>query len=180
MPTPTMRSITGCAEQIRGQRPLSNPLQRGRPEKRLFLLGAVLLLGACKGQNTADSVAERFVDAYYIEFNHAKAMKLTIGPAKRRLEREIELVKTARKELRVEPNKARVYYSSPERRALDKTRVHYKFNLDIRKGVSAFGRPVSVMVAIRDGQWKVLGFRELDAVAPGQRGNEVVGTSTSP
>ncbi len=159
---------------------LTNPLQGGRPENRLLPLLGLLLLTACQDTSTADGVAQAFVDAYYIEFSHEKAKTFTVGPATRRLDKELALVSMARQRLRVEPNKARVYYEKPKRRALDKSRVHFTFDLDVRRGTSKFSRTVFVMTTLRDGKWKVLGFREEGEPAPGKREIEAVGTSTSP
>jgi hypothetical protein len=126
------------------------------------VLFAFLALAACKAANDSDHVAAAFVDAYYVEFDHARAKTVASGGALRRIEREEQLVADAREQMQVEDRKARVYYSPPVKRQVGEDMVHYTYQLDIRQSGNQQDQMVVVMLAKRDGAWKVIQFREGD------------------
>jgi hypothetical protein len=125
------------------------------------VLFALLSLTGCKGTNDSDHVAGAFVDAYYVEFDHARAKALAAGGALRRIEEEEKLVREARAQMQVEDRKARVYYSDPAKRQVSDELAHYTYQLDVRQANGAqSAQTVVVMLARRDGVWKVIEFRE--------------------
>lgn len=135
------------------------------------LLFAFLGLAACKSSDGPDAVANAFVDAYYVEFDHARAKALATGGARRRIEEEERLVADARREMQIESRKARVYYSDPAKRQVRDDLVHYTYQLDIRASDDQQAQEVVVMLANRgrggggrggEGGWKVMQFREGD------------------
>jgi hypothetical protein len=137
------------------------------------LVVAFLGLGACKSAESADGVADAFVDAYYVEFDHARAKALSTAGALRRIEQEERLVADAREQMQVESRKARVYYSDPAKRQVRDDMVHYTYQLDVRASGSQRDQQVVVMLAKREGSWKVVQFREGD-----ERAEQPTKTST--
>lgn len=131
--------------------------------EKIALTGVLVAFGAlfgCSSKGDPDAVANAFVDAYYIEFDLDRAKALAVGGALRRLEAEEKLVAEARKQVQVESRKARVYYDAPTKRQVEAGMVHYTYNLDIRQSGGQVQRKAIVMVAKRDGAWKVVRFRE--------------------
>lgn len=125
-------------------------------------LAAVVLLGLFGCRNEADPavVADHFVDAYYIEFDFLRAKTYAAGGALERLDRELALVDAARQRTEIARAKARVYYEAPERRQVGDDMFHATYPLEIREGHQVLARQAVVMVAKKDGAWKVIQFRE--------------------
>ncbi len=136
----------------------------------MFLLGitcASFAELACKGSSGPDAVAAAFVDAYYIEYDFARALTYADGAAKSRLEEEKKLVDDARQKTELQYAKTHVYYDMPEKRAVGDDLVHYTFHLDIQQGTSKLARTAVVMLARQSGkprgaadEWRVIAFRE--------------------
>jgi hypothetical protein len=126
------------------------------------LAGLCLLVGvsACKSEQDPAVVADRFVDAYYLEFDIAKARTFAAGAAIERLQQEEDLAKAAREKMQIAASKARVYYEAPERRPIGDDMFHATYPLEIREGTSLIARKAIIMVAKRDGAWRVIQFRE--------------------
>src|SRR5690348_13430700 len=106
-----------------------------RPRRISFLsplLPALLLASACGGMKNPGSVADKFVDRYYVESDQQAARELAAGTALLRLQDELNLVREGRMggPLR-DVRQVRVYY---KRSAIegqgDERRVDYR--LDIR------------------------------------------------
>ncbi len=131
---------------------------------RCGLLIAFWGLVACKSASDSDAVADGFVDAYYVEFDHARARTFATAGALRRIDQEEQLVLDARQQIQMEERKARVYYSDPVKREVGEDMVHYTYQLDIRNGDREIAQPVLVMLGKQDGLWKVIQFREIREV----------------
>ena len=124
---------------------------------------AVLLLAACGGMKDPASVADSFVDKYYVESDQDRALPLTTGIATMRLKDELNLTAEARRGstggMQVRPE--RVYY---KRRALDGTgdKRNAEYDLDIRpQGGGDLQRTARVdLVQQKDGSWRVSNFSE--------------------
>ena len=86
-----------------------------------FILGlcAVFSAGACTKATDANSVADRFIDAYYLEFNFDGALKMTAGSATRRIEAERKLASESRASGALAGARAKVYYETPEHLEVD-------------------------------------------------------------
>ena|GEM_PF-5989179 len=142
---------------------------------------------ACKETNESASVANNFVDAYYLEFNFNKALLFAAASARMRIENEQELAKKARSEGALNPGKVKVYYSEPEHRMMNDRMAHYTYSLETSVGTTRLTNRVLVMTANRDGKWKVIAFRELGrpgsgentGAAPGQRFRDALGDSAA-
>lgn len=135
-------------------------------------------LSGCKPSDDPDAVADGFVDAYYIEFDHARALTFAHGGALRRIEDEAKLVDHARSKTAIQEAKIRVYYSAPEKRVVGDDMVNYRYVLDIRRGAEKLEKPTVIMVARRDGRWRVIQFREDGAPEP-RVGDRPVDVATS-
>ncbi len=123
---------------------------------------ALLLLAACGGMKDAGSVADKFVDRYYVESDQQSALPLTTGVATLRLEDELKLTKEARQGnpgMQLRP--VRVYYS---RKSLtgDGAAREADYELDIRpQGGGELQRGAHLtLLRQQDGTWRVSGFSE--------------------
>jgi hypothetical protein len=125
-------------------------------------LALALLLAACGGMKDAASVADKFVDRYYVESDQDAALPLATGIAAMRLQDELKLTREARQGnpgMQLRP--VRVYY---KRKALtgggDEREADYE--LDIRpQGGGDLQRGAHLTLARQqDGTWRVSQFSE--------------------
>jgi hypothetical protein len=123
---------------------------------------AAALLLACGGMKDAGSVANKFVDRYYVEADQDQALPLTTGIATMRLEDELKLTKEARQGnpgMTLRP--VRVYYT---RKALTGSGASREadYELDIRpQGGGDLQRGAHLTLAQQpDGTWRVSNFSE--------------------
>jgi hypothetical protein len=124
---------------------------------------AALLLAACgEKMKDASSVADKFVDTYYVESDQVSAMKLTSGVASLRLRDELKLADEGRgggalRDLR----QVRVYYKRGSLEGDGNSRSAV-YKLDIRpQGGGALHRDAHVdLVRLADGTWRVARFSE--------------------
>ncbi|MBK6685527.1 MAG: hypothetical protein IPG45_13745 [Deltaproteobacteria bacterium] len=135
------------------------PAAKAQSYRGLAYLLPLVLLG-CRSEADPAVVADHFVDAYYIEFDFVRAKTYAVGGALERLERELALVDAARQRTEIAQAKARVYYEQPERRQVGDDMFHATYPLEIREGHQVLSRQAVVMVAKKDGAWKVVQFRE--------------------
>ncbi len=129
------------------------------PRKLLF----EILLTACGGMKDPASVADKFVDKYYVESDQDSALQYTTGVATMRLKDELGLTAEARRgggppmQLRQQ----RVYYS---RKALegDADQRTAVYELDIRpQGGGNLEREATLRLLRQpDGTWRVSDFSE--------------------
>jgi hypothetical protein len=123
----------------------------------------LVVVAACGGMKDPASVADSFVDKYYVESDQDRAMPLTTGIATMRLKEELNLTAEARRGstggMQVRPE--RVYY---KRRTLDGTgdKRNAEYDLDIRpQGGGDLQRTARVdLVQQKDGSWRVSNFSE--------------------
>lgn len=125
-------------------------------------LTALLALVACGGMKSPGSVADRFVDKYYVESDQDRALPLTTGVAAMRLRDELLLTAEARRSQSGMPmRQVRVYYA---RKALTGEGAvrEADYELDIRpQGGGELQRLAHVKVAQQaDGTWRVTDFSE--------------------
>jgi hypothetical protein len=126
---------------------------------------ALLLVAtaACGSMKDPTSVADKFVDKYYVESDQDRALPFTTGIATMRLHEELKLTAEARggttSGMQVRPE--RVYY---KRRALDgsgdKRGVDY--DIDIRPQGGGDLQRIAHLDLERqpDGSWRVVNFAE--------------------
>lgn len=158
------------------------PARRRSAFARLVVVAALAAGAAACGKgsqrrapsNSASDVADRFVDYYFVEIDQDKALPLTTGDARRRIEEELEAVKQIRQD-GYGPEKARphVYY---ERVSLstdgDGHRARAVYDITIQHGSDRSRR--HALVSLHDqegGQWRVAFFAVKDGPAPRRPGN---------
>jgi len=128
--------------------------------RKVFLTAAAVL--ACGGMKDPASVADKFVDKYYVESDQVGAMPLTSGVAAMHLKDELALTAEARRGTSGMPlRQVRVYYS---RKALigDGPKREADYELDIRpQGGGELQRLAHLQIAQQpDGTWRVTDFSE--------------------
>ena len=121
-----------------------------------------LALAACGGMKDAASVADKFVDRYYVESDQDGALPLTTGIAALRLKDELNLTREARQGNAGMPlRQVRVYYKRKALTGDDAERVA-DYELDIRpQGGGSLQRGAQVTLSRQqDGTWRVSRFSE--------------------
>jgi len=123
---------------------------------------ALLVFAACGGMKDAGSVANKFVDHYYVEADQDSALPLTTGIATMRLEEELKLTKEARQGnpgMQLRP--VRVYYTRKGLTGSGASR-EVDYELDIRpQGGGDLQRGAHITLAQQpDGTWRVSNFSE--------------------
>ena len=128
------------------------------------LLALALVIGACGGMKDPASVADKFVDKYYVESDQDRALEFTTGIATMRLKDELKLTAEARggqgtAGMQVRPE--RVYYKR-EKLAGSGAKRSADYDLDIRpQGGGDLQRTAHVdLVQQKDGSWRVSNFSE--------------------
>jgi hypothetical protein len=148
--------------------------------------GLVVLfaLFGCADSSSPEWLASRFVDAYYVRFDFERALPYASGGAARRIRADRERAKVVREGTQLESSKSRVYYGKPLRRDASQQEVQFTYELEVHSGSHRFDQEVVVMLAKRDGVWKVTRFFEKRVEAsglpaPGKEGHERVRNSTA-
>jgi hypothetical protein len=126
--------------------------------KRLAVLA---LLAACGGMKDPGSVADRFVDRYYVESDQDRALPLTSGVASLQLREELKLTAEARQgNPGMQVRQVRVYYS---RKSLtgDGPKREAEYDIDIRpQGGGELKRGAHLELQQQaDGTWRIARFQ---------------------
>lgn len=136
-----------------------------RPSVQLGRRASFLLplsFTGCRGARSPEGAGEAFLDAYYIERDHQRAMALAADGALARVQREKELLAGSAGSSGGEP---RVYYSrktvSPDP---DATALTYE--LTIRSSGVRFQKEVQLTVKKYGEDYKVSAFSERDLPEP--------------
>jgi hypothetical protein len=116
----------------------------------------MLTLCGCSPKGAAQ-VADKFVDLYFVEIDQKKALPLTTGPARQKLEEELSLVADIRKTYEPDQAKPSIFYQrQSEREAGDHARFTY--DLTIRQGRDETKRNALVSAEKVDGKWTIANF----------------------
>jgi len=132
------------------------------------LLALALALLGCGGMKDAGSVADKFVDKYYVESDQDSALPLTTGIATLRLRDELKLTREARQGNPGMPLRpVRVYYKRTALTGSDGAR-EADYELDIRpQGGGDLQRGAHlVLERQQDGTWRVSRFSESQPSEP--------------
>jgi hypothetical protein len=126
------------------------------------LIVVALVLSGCGGMKDAGSVADRFVDRYYVESDQDGALPLTVGVASMRLKDELGLTRQSRQGnpgMQLRP--VRVYYRRTSLTG-DGGEREADYELDIRpQGGGEMQRGAHLLLARQqDGTWRVSRFSE--------------------
>lgn len=124
----------------------------------------VALALACGGMKSPASVADGFVDHYYVESDQDKALPFTTGVATLRLQEELKLTAEARRGgegPQMQLRQVRVYYKRTALGGDGQTR-QADYELDIRpQGGGELKRGAHLSLAQQpDGTWRVSSFSE--------------------
>lgn len=129
---------------------------------RAAIFLSLSILAACSGLKNPGTVADQFMDRYYVESDQAGALKLTTGLASLKLKDELGLSAEGRAPgMQLVSRQVRVYYT---RKALggsgDARTVDYA--LDIRpQGGGEIKRTAHLELALEpDGSWRVARFTD--------------------
>lgn len=127
-----------------------------RAAVQIAVLGAL----ACGGMKSPGSVADRFVDKYYVESDQESALPYTSGLAAMRLRAELKLTEGARAP-GLQLRQVRVYY---KRTHLDKDgdsrAADYELDIRPQGGGTLERRAHLELSRERDGTWRVVRFSE--------------------
>ena len=120
-----------------------------------------LLLSACgRDLNTAQGVAEEFVDQHYVHFDLQKAKNYAVSVALAKINEEIRL--TAGQQIDASTQKPRVNYSLLEKKESEKRSTYlYEGRIQSDDGTS-FTRKWLITARVEGNQWRVSNFTESD------------------
>ena len=123
---------------------------------------ALALVAACGGMKDPGSVADKFVDRYYVESDQQGALLFTAGVATLQLEDELRLSAEGRRPGNPFPSRqVRVYYTRSSLGGANAERTA-DYKLDIRpQGGGDLQREAHLTLARQaDGTWRVVRFHE--------------------
>ena len=119
---------------------------------------ALLFLAACRGADTPEGVARRFMDEYYVRADLGAAKILAGGLASRKIEEQVDL--TRGQSVGAATEGREVAYSLVGRQAEgDQHRFMYEVRIRL-KGGGEFTRRSVVSVGQVGGAWRVTNFHE--------------------
>ncbi len=121
----------------------------------------MLLAGGCKaGSDTAQGVAERFLDQHYVRMNLPGAVEYCTGLAKHKVEEEIRLV--GEQEVDASTRQPGVSYTLAEEVPEGEGRVSFVYDGTIRLGGGDRFTMRWLVNTRREGdEWKVSNFKEM-------------------
>ena len=123
---------------------------------------AMALLG-CSRSDSAQGVADQFMQAYYVQIDQAQALELSSGLAHERLRQELQQVAPLRRGSSLEQARPKVSYTlartQPEGR-----QVLLVYDLTITPSqVKPILKKILLIAEPLGEQWKVINFTETDA-----------------
>jgi hypothetical protein len=127
-------------------------------------LALLLLLVGC-APKSAEAVADKFVDLYFVEIDQQRALPLTTGLARTKLEEELGLVEKIRHNYEPEQAKPSIYYVRKSAR-VEGERAQLTYDLTIKQGRDETPRSALISVEHVDGAWKVGNFIVREGHAP--------------
>ena len=133
----------------------------------VVLFGGMLLPACRAGSDTAQGVAERFLDEHYVRINLEAAKAYCVGPARQKVEEEARLV--GDQVIDASTRQPRVSYRLAERRdeRADRASFVYEGSIQVDDAEPFTRRWLVNTRKEADGQWKVSNFSEFE-----ERGQE--------
>ena len=120
-------------------------------------------LVACSRSNSAQGVADRFMQAYYVQIDQAQALELSTGLARERLRQELQQVAPLRRGGGLEQARPKASYSLA-RTQHDGRQVLLVYDLTITPPqVMPILKKILIITEQLGEQWKVINFAEADA-----------------
>lgn len=125
-------------------------------------VAALVLFAACRTDvESSRGVAERFLDAHYVNIDLAAAEKLATGVAGKKIGEERRLV--VGQEIDESTRKPMVHYrlleESPD--GVDRLRVLYRATFSVA-GAGDFDRRILLLLRREEAGWKVANFEEFE------------------
>ena len=122
---------------------------------------SIVLTGACsRDLNTAQGVAEEFVDQHYVAIDLPKAKALAVSVALSKVNEEIRL--TAGQKIDISTHKPRVHYTLLEKKEGDQ-RATFLYEGTIQSDDNtSFTRQWLITARKEGNQWRVSNFTESD------------------
>jgi hypothetical protein len=132
------------------------------------VLALPLVLAAC-GPRSAEAVADKFVDYYFVEIDQGRALPLTTGLAREMIERELRDVAAVRKQMGYMPASERpdVYYKRTVGRDEGARKV-WTYDITLKREHDVWRKNAQVAVERLGGEWKVVFYQVADGEAPKQ------------
>jgi hypothetical protein len=123
---------------------------------------AIAILG-CSRSNSAQGVADRFVQAYYVQIDQAQALEFTTGLARERLQQELQQVASLRRGSSLEQARPKVS-STLARTQSEGRQVLVVYDLTITPPqVKPILKKILIITELLGEEWKVINFAETDA-----------------
>jgi hypothetical protein len=137
------------------------PLKNCRPIFGITFLLLVLVASACgRDLNTAQGVAEEFVDHHYVAIDLQKAKSLAVSVALNKVNEEIRL--TAGQKIDASTQKPRVHYALIEKKEGEqRASFLYEGTIQSEDGTS-FTRKWRIAARKEGNHWRVSNFTESD------------------
>jgi hypothetical protein len=126
-----------------------------------FLIAAVL--DGCSHADTPEAIAERFVQAYYVQIDQAEAMDYSAALARQRLQEELQTVARIRQGGALTQARPQVQYSLA-RTQVDGSQRLFVYDLTITPPqVPSIAKKILIITEQVGEDWKVINFTEADA-----------------
>ena len=126
----------------------------------VILLPSLLLIACGRDLNTAQGVAEEFVDQHYVHFDLQKAKNYAVSVALAKINEEIRL--TTGQQIDASTQKPRVNYTLLEKKESEKRSTYlYEGRIQSDDGTS-FTRKWLITARVEGNQWRVSNFTESD------------------
>jgi hypothetical protein len=127
----------------------------------------VLALVCACGARSAESVADKFVDYYFVEMDQGRSLPLTTGLAHDMIERELRDVASIRKQMGYMPaaDRPEVYYKRLGRRT-DGAREVLTYDITLKHDRDVTRKHALVAVSRETAGWRVVFYQVADGEAP--------------
>jgi transposase len=123
---------------------------------------ALAVLG-CSASDSAQRVADHFMQAYYVQIDQAQALEFTAGLARERLHQELQRVASLRRGSSLEQARPQVSYTLAHTQS-EGQQVLLVYDLTITPPqVKPILKKILIIMEQAGEQWKVLNFTETDA-----------------
>jgi hypothetical protein len=133
---------------------------------RDWVVGIVLIaavVGGCSRTDTPEAIADRFVQAYYVQIDQAEAVDYTAALARQRLQEELQTVVRIRRGGALAQARPKVQYSLA-RTEVDGRQRLFIYDLVITPPhVPQIAKKVLIITEQFGEDWKVINFTEADA-----------------
>lgn len=124
--------------------------------KKLFVALLFVVAAGCEPK-TAEQVSDRFVDLYFVEIDQARALPLTSGLARSKLEEELSLVEKVRHTVDAAEAKPSIFYQRKDAH-VEGDHARLSYDLTIRQGRDETQRSALISVERENGKWTVGNF----------------------